>query len=179
MPSTQLRPKVVAIRGRLLVAVILTFAVCYCVQEASAQPKGQATPAGSSAPVAAADARAGLLIYTGAVGEARRVNTGPDWAAAGLEAGDQILRYRPVMGSATTLAVLRGSDRFVFCLGDDVHARQCSCGATELMVLRCSDRLVFKAKALKALRGESALRTEVLSFLNMIPVRAPARAALP
>ena len=49
-----------------------------------------------------------------------------------------------------------------------MHARQCSCGATEMTVLRGSDRLVFKAKALKALRGESALHTEVLSFLDMI-----------
>ena len=65
-----------AVRGRLLVAVILTFAVC--VQGASAQPKEPATLANSSVPVAAADTRAGFLIYTGAVGEARRVKTGPD-----------------------------------------------------------------------------------------------------
>ena len=93
--------------------------------------------------MAAADARAGFLIYTGAVGEARRVKTGPDCATAGLEAGDQILRIRPVVGGATTLVVLRGPDRFVYRLGDDVHALQCSCGATELTVLRGSDRLVF------------------------------------
>jgi hypothetical protein len=62
-----------------------------------------------------------------------------DWAAAGIEANDQIVRYQPVVGGAIALTVLRGSDR-----------------------------LVFKAKALKALRGESALRTEVMSFLDMI-----------
>ena len=50
---------------------------------AAAGKGGPAPPAGSSAPVAAADAKAGFLIvntyiYTRAVGEARWVKTGPD-----------------------------------------------------------------------------------------------------
>ena len=45
-----------------------------------------------------------------AVGEARRIKTGPDWAAAGLEAGDQILRIQPIINNTTTLVVLRRPD---------------------------------------------------------------------
>jgi hypothetical protein len=73
---------------RLLVAVILTFAVCYCVQGASAQPKGPAPPTGNSAPVAHRShlhptlATVQTPAQPGVTAAAR-----PDLAAAGREDG--------------------------------------------------------------------------------------------
>ena len=64
-----------------------------------------------------------------------------DWAAAGIEANDQIVRYQPVVGGAIALTVLRGSDRLVVC--DQVSSIQlCGRGAGKLTVLRGSDRLI-------------------------------------
>ena len=73
---------------RLLVAVIITFAVCYCVQGASAQPKGPAPPTGNSAPVAHRShlhptlATVQTPAQPGVTAAAR-----PDLAAAGREDG--------------------------------------------------------------------------------------------
>ena len=88
-----------------------------------------------------------------------------DWATAGLEANNQIVRCQPVVGGAIALTVLRGSDRLASAIkfrrfGSSAAAAR-GRALVELTVLRGFNRLTIRAEALKALYGESALRTEV------------------